>query len=287
MIDRVVDPASRPALLNLGCGAAGHPAFVNVDIVPAPGVIEHDVRSGIPFPDATYDLVYHSTMLSGLRPTEALALTRECHRVLKPGGVLRIVTEDLEQMCRVYLQKLEAAYQGDPQSAHDHQWMLLELFDQATRERHGGEMVRYLKQDPLPNEDFIYARTGEQGRRIVAAVRSSPQVTLGASRGSQGRLLGPLRARARRLVLSMLLGPAGLKSLEVGSFRLFSGQVTYRHYDRYSLRQLFLGAGFSNVVPRTARESGYRLWEGVNLDLSKSGGVAKPHTFILEGIRQP
>ena len=83
------------SLLNLGCGTDCHPAFVNVDIVGGPGIIAHDLRLGIPFPDATYDLVYHSTMLSHLRPPDALSLMRECGRVLKPGGVLRVVTEDL------------------------------------------------------------------------------------------------------------------------------------------------------------------------------------------------
>jgi predicted SAM-dependent methyltransferase len=57
-------------------------------------------------------------MLSHLRPADAFNLTRECCRVLKPGGVLRVVTEDLEQMCRTYLQKLEAAATGDGESAN-------------------------------------------------------------------------------------------------------------------------------------------------------------------------
>src|SRR4029453_2670584 len=77
------------ALLNLGCGAEIHPAFVNVDLIDAPGVVKHDLRQGIPYDDKTYDLVYHSTMLSHLRPADAHALTRECYRVLKPGGILR------------------------------------------------------------------------------------------------------------------------------------------------------------------------------------------------------
>jgi predicted SAM-dependent methyltransferase len=117
------------SLLNLGCGTDSRPEFVNVDIVGGPGIIAHDLRLGIPFPDSTYDLVYHSTMLSHLRPPDALNLMRECRRVLKPGGVLRVVTEDLEQMCRAYLQKLEAACSGDEQAAREYEWMVLELYD--------------------------------------------------------------------------------------------------------------------------------------------------------------
>jgi len=84
-------PGHGDALLNLGCGADSHPAFVNIDLIARPGVIGHDLRLGVPFPDATFDLVYHSTMLSTMRAADALAFMRECHRVLKPGGVLRVV----------------------------------------------------------------------------------------------------------------------------------------------------------------------------------------------------
>jgi hypothetical protein len=272
-------------LLNLGCGADSHPAYVNIDLVAAPGVIAHDLRQGIPFSDDTYDLVYHSTMLSHLRPTDALSFMRECRRVLKPGGVLRVVTEDLEQMCRVYLQKLEAACSGDRQSAKDYEWMLLELYDQATREYPGGGMVHYLRQDPLPNEAFVYLRVGEQGRRIVSGVRSRSRTNHGSSRATKRQLLASLRGRARKFILTALLGPGGLKALEVGKFRLSSGQVSYCMYDRYSLEQLFLSAGFSHVSLKTAEESVYAFWDAVNLDISPQGQAARPHALIMEGIR--
>ena len=93
---------SDKSILNLGCGSTPHPAYVNVDINSGPGIIGHDLRKGVPFPDGTYDLVYHSTMLSHFRRAEALRFMQECRRVTRPGGVLRVVTEDLEQWCRVY-----------------------------------------------------------------------------------------------------------------------------------------------------------------------------------------
>jgi predicted SAM-dependent methyltransferase len=281
---KISAPGHGTALLNLGCGTQRHSAFVNVDLIAAPGVVAHDLRRGLPFADATFDLVYHSTMLSMLRATEALMFMRECRRVLKPGGILRVVTEDLEQMCRAYLVKLEALGRGDRESVDDYEWMILELFDQATREYSGGEMARYLRRNPLPNEAFIYSRTGEQGRRMVCSARS--RTHNGRQNIPAGRYsLTGLRARARKLILTALLGSSGAHALEVGRFRLTSGQVSYRMYDRYSLEQLFLNAGLSRVSVATATESGYPLWESVNLDVSAEGHVARPHALIMEGIR--
>jgi SAM-dependent methyltransferase len=283
-------PAPVPAgdgrlLLNLGCGNDHHPAFVNVDLNAHPGVIQHDLRQGIPFPDATFDLAYHSTMLSMFRPAEAARFMRECRRVLKAGGVLRVVTEDLEQMCRVYLQKLEDALAGDERSAADYDWMMLELYDQATRERPGGGMSAYASQDPLPSEEFIYSRVGDAGRSIVAGARSYRRRIEAGSSAARPPFRTVVRNTVRKLILTSLLGRGGMEAFDVGRFRLAAGQVTYRMYDRFSLRRLFLDAGFSSVVLRSARESGYDSWAEVNLDLSPRGEVARPHALIMEGMK--
>lgn len=273
-------------LLNLGCGAEPNASFVNVDIRPGPNIIGHDLRRGIPFPDRTFDLVYHSTMLSQLRPAEALALTLECYRVLKPGGVLRAVTEDLEQMCRLYLQKLEDAVKGDSESANDYDWMILEIYDQATRESPGGAMADYLRQNPLPNEKFVISRIGAQGERIIAGVRQAQLGVQTAPRtGGAGSVFSRLKGLMRKRLLTMAFGPEAPAALEIGRFRLSGGQVTYRMYDRFSLRQLFAKAGFTDIYVRTPRQSAYPGWNEVNLDLNTDGTVARPHTIIMEGAR--
>ena len=83
-------------------------------------------------------LVYHATLLSHFRPSDALRLMAESHRVLKPGGVLRVVTEAPAIMTGWF-----SSY-----------------YDQATRDRSGGAMRDYLNQVRLPKELFIYSRIG-------------------------------------------------------------------------------------------------------------------------------
>jgi hypothetical protein len=91
----------------------------------------------------------------------------------------------------------------------------------------------------------------------------------------------------RTLLYTMLLGRSGLTALDLGQFRLSSGQVSHRMYDRYSLTRLFLSAGLSSVRLASSGESQYPRWRTVNLDLSPDGHPARPHALIIEGIRSP
>ncbi len=68
-----------------------------------PEVIVHDLREGIPAPDDSVDVVYHSHVLEHIDRDVAPAFLRECLRVLKPGGIIRVVVPDLERAAEEYL----------------------------------------------------------------------------------------------------------------------------------------------------------------------------------------
>lgn len=61
-----------------------------------------DVSRPFRFPDASFDAVYCSHMLEHLHPDVAEHCLREVHRVLAPGGVLRIAVPDLDAMVAEY-----------------------------------------------------------------------------------------------------------------------------------------------------------------------------------------
>ena len=87
-----------PQCLNIGCGRRYHRAWTNLDLeANEPTVIRHDVTLGVPFDEGHFDAVYHSHVLEHLRPQQGRELITECYRVLKPGGLLRIVVPDLER----------------------------------------------------------------------------------------------------------------------------------------------------------------------------------------------
>lgn len=73
-------------------------------ILRANRFVFRDVRYGLPLPDETVDYLYASHVLEHLERGEAGALVAEARRVLKAGGVFRIVVPDLEHFVGLYEQ---------------------------------------------------------------------------------------------------------------------------------------------------------------------------------------
>jgi SAM-dependent methyltransferase len=80
-----------PVVVDLGCGATKqYPGNIGVDVLRTPGAdVVADVSRGLPFADASVDLVFAVHVMEHL--TNFLPLLDECHRVLRPGGVLHVL----------------------------------------------------------------------------------------------------------------------------------------------------------------------------------------------------
>lgn len=87
--------------LNIGCGKQPIAGFVNIDLDPGAD-IRHDVTKGLPFDDASVDGIYSEHFIEHLSQGQGLAFFRECRRVLKPGGIVRIATPDLDEIVARY-----------------------------------------------------------------------------------------------------------------------------------------------------------------------------------------
>lgn len=77
--------------LNLGCGTDIRSGWVNLDSSPGiPGVdVVHDLdQLPLPFADGTFEYILAQDVLEHL--ADPVATLRELHRILKPGGRLRI-----------------------------------------------------------------------------------------------------------------------------------------------------------------------------------------------------
>ncbi len=275
--------------LNLGCGRRFHSAWTNVNFTSTdPAVIAHNLTQGIPFPDAAFEVVYHSHLLEHFPKAEAPAFLRECYRVLGPQGILRIAVPDLEQIIRSYIFALEQALDGSPEAADNYDWLLLELFDQMVRNHSGGDMAAYLRQPDLPNEAFILKRLGTEAKNLIATGRqpqpvSPPNPWFKRTFRLLYRLLRDSGYRYETL-LKCILNPTDHQALQIGRFRK-SGEVHQWMYDRYSLEQLLAQCGFVNIMQRTAIESYISDWSQFNLDTEPDDSIYKPDSLYLEAIK--
>jgi predicted SAM-dependent methyltransferase len=88
--------------LNLGCGYHRLPGWLNCDFDPMREAILLDAASRFPFLDDTFDFIYSEHMIEHLPYAGGRTMLAECHRVLRPGGVLRIATPDVRFLFRLY-----------------------------------------------------------------------------------------------------------------------------------------------------------------------------------------
>lgn len=274
--------------LNVGCGARFHPAWTNIDVVSqSPQVQVYNCRAGIPFPDNTFDVVYHSHILEHFPKPEVLGFVRECLRVVRPGGILRAAVPDLERLARLYLNAVEKASGGDTRWEPNYDWLMLELYDQTVRTSPGGGMIEYLTRNPLHNEAFLLERFGGEMRRLLQAIKDSsrlesrPAPARTAFVGSVARRLAAFpRAFLLRCLLK-LLGQDAREALQIGQFRL-SGEIHHWMYDRYSLARLLTQGGFVNLRQCGPAESVIPGWASFHLDTEPDGSTYKPDSMYME-----
>lgn len=98
-------PMPHGRCLHLGCEDHRIEGWINVDIVRTGAVdVQADLSRPLPFPDGAMDFIHSEDLLEHLEPDAGRTLLVECFRVLRPGGVMRLLTPDLEHLVTdVYL----------------------------------------------------------------------------------------------------------------------------------------------------------------------------------------
>jgi predicted SAM-dependent methyltransferase len=132
-----VPNAAEKLKVNLGCGMSVAPGWLNIDgslnalvanlpewthglayrlsgsrkyytedyyrsVLRSNQFVHHNLGYGVPLVDKTADFVFCSHFLEHLDPKVAENLLRECRRVLRAGGVVRIVVPDLRYAWKMY-----------------------------------------------------------------------------------------------------------------------------------------------------------------------------------------
>ncbi len=101
--------------LHIGCGPNRIDGWLNTDVLPhrlpwskadsceSAWDFPLDITRPLPFPDASLDAIFGEEVIEHVPRDDALAFMAEARRVLRPDGVLRLTTPDLDNICRLFL----------------------------------------------------------------------------------------------------------------------------------------------------------------------------------------
>jgi SAM-dependent methyltransferase len=129
----------RRVKLNLGCGLVRPDGWTNTDsslnsllqkfplgkglarrlsrtVYDAGNATYMNLNRPWPYGDESVDVVYASHLFEHLTRKHATLFLNEAYRTLKPGGVIRLVVPDLQQLAREYVTRAES---GDPEASHE------------------------------------------------------------------------------------------------------------------------------------------------------------------------
>ncbi len=89
--------------LNIGSNIDVLDGWFNVDFQPVcPGQYYMDAAARFPFPEKSFDFIRSEHMIEHIPYPQGIGMLRECHRVMRPGGLIRIATPDLKKLSKLY-----------------------------------------------------------------------------------------------------------------------------------------------------------------------------------------
>lgn len=90
--------------LHIGCGPFRFEGWMNTDLPPNSSMdFPLDISRPLPLPDHYFHALYASEVIEHIPLDESRTFLQEAFRVLRPGGVFRLTTPDIENLCRIFL----------------------------------------------------------------------------------------------------------------------------------------------------------------------------------------
>lgn len=107
----------------------------------------HDVREKLKFDDNSVDFIFHEHLIEHLDEVDGYNFLKECYRILKPNGVMRISCPDISGIVSVYM---------DWDNIPDNEW----------KKKHGGDKTKFIN-NVMINQTAFY-----KGKRFDANNKS-------------------------------------------------------------------------------------------------------------------
>lgn len=253
-------------LVNIACGNSYVDGWLNLDYAPvSPTVKQANLLGRLPMEDGVADVVYSSHFLEHIPRRRVPGFLAECFRILKPGGQIRLVLPDLDELCREYLRQREAG-------AHEKaDFVVLEMLDQCVRSESGGELGAFYgslsRGGTSDMVAYVAARSGDDLSGV------SSVATVSAWRRAFKALREPRKiwGRLERLYCRALTWFLPTAFLEQNVS--FSG-VGERHawiYDFHTLSNFLGNAGFASIRRMSFNHSEIEGFPLSPLDVTDTG----------------
>jgi GT2 family glycosyltransferase/predicted SAM-dependent methyltransferase len=92
--------------LHVGCGQNYLPGWINIDLNPSSKAdLVWDVTQRLAFDDNSISLIHSEDFIEHISLEAGKNFFRECLRILRPGGVMRVLTPNLLVFARCYLER--------------------------------------------------------------------------------------------------------------------------------------------------------------------------------------
>jgi predicted SAM-dependent methyltransferase len=239
-------------------------------------VLVHDTRRGIPAPDSSFDAIYSCHVIEHFSKDLAMAYLKELARVLKPGGVCRISTPNLEREAREYIKQLDTC-RADPNNANEARYELAResLLDQMVRTQRGGNLIKVIR-DPKTDPAYALERYGDVYREFV----TQPPELKPLHYGLKDTLLDfNLRFAWDKLKLRLcaLLGHKNT---------IFTGENELWEWDPYGLGKALSKHGFTQIKNHSCDSSDVPHWDEYKIDTSFDGKTPIEPSLYIEAIRK-
>ncbi|MBS2025723.1 MAG: methyltransferase domain-containing protein [Deltaproteobacteria bacterium] len=157
--------------LHLGCGGHLLEGWINIDLRPQRGTLSMRLPAGLQrFADDSVRAIYASHVLEHLDyPGQALEFVRQCHRILRPGGALRVIVPGVQKIIEAYARNdagfFEVQAQLHPPECTTPLEHLMYALQQGGEHRYGYDLATIAK---------LYARAGFS--EVIASDHNASQV---------------------------------------------------------------------------------------------------------------
>lgn len=85
--------------LQIGAHICVMPGWLNTDLYPLSiSAVALDATKTFPLPDASFDYVFSEHQMEHIAYSEALGMLKQCRRILRPGGKIRLAVPSLDRL---------------------------------------------------------------------------------------------------------------------------------------------------------------------------------------------